>query len=84
MPEHRVLGAQPDTGRMEQLYAALTSWATLQSIITTLTETEAQLLMHRERASSNRPRVVFRLYSRYCLKRKERELQELGENKWPF
>lgn len=83
MAEHEVLSAQP-ASRIEQLRKDLQSWATLQDVITTLSETEAKELMFIERAGSNRPRVVFRLYSRFCLKRKERELAELGENKWPF
>lgn len=83
MAEHQVLSAQPAT-RDEQLRHDLLSWATLQGILTTLSETEAYMLMEQERMTAKRPRVILRLYSRYSLKRKERELAELGGGAWPF
>ncbi len=76
---------------MEQNYSArqlslldkLRSWATLQDIITELTEEEAKWLMECEVQGANRLRLLNRLYSRFCVVRKVRELAELSQGKLP-
>lgn len=71
--------------RQSQLLTDLRSWATLQEIITDLSdEQELKWLMQAEQNGQNRIRVLNRLYSRFCVVRKERELRDISEGKLPF
>lgn len=71
--------------RQLQLLDILKSWATVQEVIANLDdEYELQWLMQAELNGSNRLRLLNRLYSRYSVLRKGREIRELGEGKLPF
>ena len=78
-------GAQPSSERRTVLFSHLRSWAGLHEIITALNnEAEIKWMMQTEVAGSNRIRILERLYSRYCVLRKERERRGLSEGKLPF
>jgi len=69
----------------EGMLSDLNSWATLQGLLPKLvTEPEVEFLMRAEQQNKNRIRIIERLYSRYCVLRKERERRELSSGKLPF
>ena len=69
----------------EGMLSDLNSWATLQGLLPKLsTEDEVQFLMKSEQQGKNRIRIIDRLYSRYCVIRKERERRDLASGKLPF
>lgn len=73
------------TARQLQLLDILKSWATVQEVIAELEdEEELRWLMQAERNGTNRLRLLNRLYSRYSVVRKNREIRELSEGKLPF
>ena len=77
--------AQITVERQNSLLSDLRSWATLHQIIVEInSEQELRWLMHAEQAGQNRIRILERIYSRYCVLRKERERRELAEGKLPF
>lgn len=73
------------TDRQRDLLKDLSSWVSLQPIVTTLNdEEEIKWLMRAESKGQNRLRVLTRLYSRLGVVRKERELRQLSEGIIPF
>ena len=69
----------------EGMLSDLNSWATLQGLLPKLnTEDDVQFLMRSEQQGKNRIRIIDRLYSRYCVIRKERERRDLSVGKLPF
>ena len=69
----------------EGMLSDLNSWATLQGLLPKLsTEDDVQFLMRSEQQGKNRIRIIDRLYSRYCVIRKERERRDLASGKLPF
>ena len=69
----------------EGMLSDLNSWATLQGLLPKLsTEDDVQFLMKSEQQGKNRIRIIDRLYSRYCVLRKERERRDLASGKLPF
>ena len=69
----------------EGMLSDLNSWATLQRLLPKLnTEDDVQFLMKSEQQGKNRIRIIDRLYSRYCVIRKERERRDLSVGKLPF
>ena len=69
----------------EGMLSDLNSWATLQGLLPKLsTEDDVQFLMKSEQQGKNRIRIIDRLYSRYCVIRKERERRDLSVGKLPF
>lgn len=69
----------------EGMLSDLNSWATLQVLLPKLsTEDDVQFLMKSEQQGKNRIRIIDRLYSRYCVLRKERERRDLASGKLPF
>lgn len=69
----------------EGMLSDLNSWATLQGLLPKLsTEDDVQFLMKSEQQGKNRIRIIDRLYSRYCVIRKERERRDLASGKLPF
>ena len=70
---------------MEGMLSDLNSWATLQGLLPRLhTEEDVGFLMKAEQQNKNRIRIIDRLYSRYCVIRKERERRDLASGKLPF
>jgi len=69
----------------EGMLSDLNSWATLQGLLPKLeTEEDVEFLMKSEQQGKNRIRIIDRLYSRYCVIRKERERRDLASGKLPF
>ena len=69
----------------EVMLSELNSWATLQGLLPKLaTEDDVEFLMKSEQQGKNRIRIIDRLYSRYCVIRKERERRDLSVGKLPF
>ena len=69
----------------EGMLSDLNSWATLQGLLPKLsTEDDVQFLMKSEQQGKNCIRIIDRLYSRYCVLRKERERRDLASGKLPF
>ena len=69
----------------EGMLSDINSWATLQGLLPKLnTEEDVEFLMKSEQQGKNRIRIIDRLYSRYCVIRKERERRDLSVGKLPF
>ena len=69
----------------EVMLSELNSWATLQGLLPKLeTEEDVEFLMKSEQQGKNRIRIIDRLYSRYCVIRKERERRDLSVGRLPF
>ncbi len=77
--------AQLTPERQNALLSDLNSWATLHQVIVEInSENELKWMMKAEQIGKNRIRILERIYSRYCVIRKERERRELSEGKLPF
>lgn len=57
------------------------TWRELNERLRTITENDCRALLNLERKARNRPSVILRVYARYSVLRKEREISELFNKK---